>query len=66
MNDDEPAILMFMQENNALVKAKVQVISKELKKIRGTSTNGASNYMTGHRDKFEKIGKNGERRGEVW
>lgn len=62
MNDEEPALLMALCENGA-----ENVISftedKKTNSVRETQENtwyldnGASNHMTGHREKFEKLDK---------
>ncbi|KAL8135875.1 hypothetical protein AgCh_010477 [Apium graveolens] len=60
LNDDEPALLMVMCERGAediimLTKDKKPTNKKEMEENTWYLDNGASNHMTGHREKFEKL-----------
>lgn len=68
LNDNEPALLMAMCQDNAdgvilFTEEKGSTNVKEIEEYTWYLDNGASNHMTGHRDKFEKLDRTV--RGEV-
>ncbi|XP_074342357.1 uncharacterized protein LOC141679888 [Apium graveolens] len=68
LNDEEPALLMVMCERDAndiirLTEDKKPMNKKEMEKNIWYLDNGASNHMTGHREKFVKL--DGIEKGEV-
>ena len=62
LNDEEPALLMALCENDAedvisFTKDKALNIIRESQENTWYLDNGASNHMTDHREKFEKLDK---------